>query len=287
MTQGNRINRAAEKGEQFWKMFTEEAMTIRQIADRYGCTKQYINQCMNKAGKKIPKYPHLGADKKMLRDKEMFTAFLSTCYSRVEAAKRIGITDNSIEKWMEYHDIGKDILLRRKGEHSSAWKGGYFIDQRGYVWTNADIHGYREFNPNWKTHNVMVHTVVVEMILLGCKLPKRYVTHHIDLDRQNNEPKNLAILTRAQHMWIHNLIEKAQQKYGNFLLLDQKEQMHTRIVDSRILSLARQLHATNLMTIKLENHIKDINNVLVVDPVMSYSPGGEEKLLEEHLCGIG
>jgi hypothetical protein len=42
---------------------------------------------------------------------------------------------------------------------------------------------------------------------LGRFLTRDEHVHHIDLDPRNNDPDNLVIVTRAQHVRVHNLIE--------------------------------------------------------------------------------
>ncbi len=43
----------------------------------------------------------------------------------------------------------------------------------------------------WEKHN-------------GCKIPKGYVVHHKDEDTENNEPSNLILMTRAEHIALHH-----------------------------------------------------------------------------------
>jgi hypothetical protein len=46
------------------------------------------------------------------------------------------------------------------------------------------------------------HRVVIERIL-GRKLAFNEVVHHIDGDRHNNDPRNLAVMDRGEHMRMH------------------------------------------------------------------------------------
>lgn len=47
------------------------------------------------------------------------------------------------------------------------------------------------------------HRLVAEEIL-GRPLASHEVVHHIDGDRANNEPSNLEVLARADHMRLHH-----------------------------------------------------------------------------------
>ena|SRR5258706_11727038 len=53
------------------------------------------------------------------------------------------------------------------------------------------------------------HILVVEKVL-GKKLPKGVVIHHVDENRQNNNPNNLVVCPDSAY---HNLIHKRQRAY--------------------------------------------------------------------------
>jgi len=75
----------------------------------------------------------------------------------------------------------------------------------------------REQHPNWKgglilskgyklvrvgNHYEFEHRVVMERVL-GVKLTPNLHVHHIDGDPLNNDPKNLVVLTNAEHQKLH------------------------------------------------------------------------------------
>jgi hypothetical protein len=245
-------------------------MNLQEIATVTGFSKQYVHQEIKRLGFKTPRYPLYGRDVDTLCIKELLEEKLKTSHSVTEISDSLNIKRNVIKSWMRFHGLSKSLLIRRKGSAHHSWKNGYFVDKKGYVWTNADSQGYREFNPQWKCHNVAVHKVVMEMVMLQCKMPSGYIIHHIDMNTQNNEPTNLALLTMGQHMKIHSLIKKAQKKYGNFKY-DQNYFMIEEViktVDSRILELTRTLSAANITTVKLLNHIELDSNVLEVKSIL-------------------
>jgi hypothetical protein len=43
--------------------------------------------------------------------------------------------------------------------------------------------------------------------LLGTNLPRNLDVHHIDGNKHNNEPNNLALVTRGGHLRIHRLMK--------------------------------------------------------------------------------
>lgn len=46
------------------------------------------------------------------------------------------------------------------------------------------------------------HRVVMERVL-GRKLRKGEIVHHIDRNKKNNDPKNLAVMSQADHCRVH------------------------------------------------------------------------------------
>ena len=44
--------------------------------------------------------------------------------------------------------------------------------------------------------------------ILGIKIPKGYVIHHIDLNRNNNNFNNLVMLPEELHLKYHSMLEK-------------------------------------------------------------------------------
>ena len=84
------------------------------------------------------------------------------------------------------------------GSNHSHWKGGKVLHQEKY-WLihkpdhpNADKGGY-----------IREHRLVMEK-LLNRYLNKEELVHHIDGDTKNNDPKNLELTTRSEHIRMHH-----------------------------------------------------------------------------------
>jgi hypothetical protein len=78
------------------------------------------------------------------------------------------------------------------GEANPAWKGGRWVDERGYVWRRVDGRRRRE------------HHIVAER-LLGRSLRRGEVVHHVDLSFDNNDPYNLWVFaSNADHTHFHH-----------------------------------------------------------------------------------
>jgi HNH endonuclease len=86
----------------------------------------------------------------------------------------------------------------RTGSKSNAWKGGRHISNDGYVVIRAEGHP----KAKRKGRYVFEHIIVFEQYHKCCLLPWANI-HHIDHNRQNNEPSNLEGMTRAQHTKHH------------------------------------------------------------------------------------
>lgn len=96
--------------------------------------------------------------------------------------------------------IGVEIRKMR-GENHNCWKGGVISKGDNYVgiWTpnhpRADNQGY-----------VYEHTLVYEKHN-GCLPQENEVLHHIDLNKKNNDIKNLYLCGHREHATIHRSIE--------------------------------------------------------------------------------
>jgi hypothetical protein len=80
----------------------------------------------------------------------------------------------------------------QRGENHPLWQNGH-VDKDGYRRVNVGA-GKVEYE----------HRLVVERHL-GRKLTPEENVHHIDGDTLNNEPSNLMIVSRGEHMTLHNL----------------------------------------------------------------------------------
>lgn len=97
-----------------------------------------------------------------------------------------------------------DQQRRKISEGRQAWAEanakGTRITKSGYVEYTRGPHKGR-----------LVHDVMVEERIGRRLLPGEHV-HHVDEDKQNNTPENLALLTIAGHMRLHRILDSLQGK---------------------------------------------------------------------------
>lgn len=90
---------------------------------------------------------------------------------------------------------GKWAPEHRVAENHPNWAGGKY-HQDGYIFIHLE------------DGSVMAeHRYVMEKVL-GRKLLPSEVVHHIDLDKQNNDPSNLMVVSRSEHAKIHEELLK-------------------------------------------------------------------------------
>ena len=94
---------------------------------------------------------------------------------------------------------GKPILIDRFGINSPGWKGGKYIDYKGYVRIYSPTHPF-----NNKKY-VLEHRLVMEQHI-GRYMNPEEIIHHINEIRTDNRIDNLMLLpNKKAHMAIHKI----------------------------------------------------------------------------------
>ena len=142
------------------------------------------------------------------RTDEEFKKFLIHEYldkkrSMTSIAKELNISWVIVSRYLDKYQISKRTKSEQQtGEGSSNWKGGRHIKQSGYIEVYCPNHP----NAN-KRKSVYEHQLVAEK-KLGRYLKPGEVIHHIDLNKSNNSPDNLVVLSNSEHMKLHGLLRK-------------------------------------------------------------------------------
>lgn len=126
--------------------------------------------------------------------------------STVEIGKVVGLTPGAVASILEARGVPRRTPKEayrikwpngRFGPDSAKWKGGRQITKSGYFYSYAPDHPDAT-----KQGYVMEHRLVAEK-MLGRRLKKNEVPHHINGDKQDNRPENLRVMTRSEHVQLH------------------------------------------------------------------------------------
>lgn len=93
----------------------------------------------------------------------------------------------------------KNPMAGRSRDLHHSYKGRLFCDPYGYVLV---------LKPDWYTgrqgsKHIYEHSVVMAQMLGLTEVPEGLVVHHIDENRANNHPDNLALVTAEAHRTLH------------------------------------------------------------------------------------
>lgn len=106
----------------------------------------------------------------------------------------VGYYAGKWKRFVTHHNV-------KCGAGSPAWKGGEYVTVQGYVLVYHPGHhrGYR---------NYVKRCVVSAETKIGRPLLKGEDVHHLDRDRRNDSPDNLAVLSHSEHMKLHRSEDK-------------------------------------------------------------------------------
>lgn len=141
------------------------------------------------------------------RTDEEFKAYLVTEYSHKERsmssiAKELNISHVIVSKYLDKYGIEKRTKKQQQqGKGAPNWNGGKRINSNGYV----EIYYPNHPNAN-KRKTVYEHQLIAEK-KIGRFLRKGEVVHHIDMDKSNNNPNNLIVMTNQEHVKLHHMLK--------------------------------------------------------------------------------
>lgn len=115
------------------------------------------------------------------------------CSCRMTVASRTGKP-----AWNKGLKLGDD----QKGENHPSWRGGRYIDARGYVMIFV---GSAKGTSKWSSYK-KEHILVMEKHL-GRSLVKGETVHHIDGDKVHNDISNLFLCSNPSHKCAHNSLQ--------------------------------------------------------------------------------
>lgn len=95
--------------------------------------------------------------------------------------------------------IGKRVFCSTKCSGNRNWTDGVKTENDLYT-----ARGYKRVHPRFLKIFSSEHQRVACRVLKIDKIPKGFSIHHRDVDKTNNSPKNLAVLSNSDHRWLHS-----------------------------------------------------------------------------------
>lgn len=191
------------------EIYSRQNMTLKKMCEIVGCKSDItMAKILKKNGIDTNRNQKIAYKKRGGRTDQEFKEYLITEYSEkmrsmTSIAKELGISWVIVSRYLDKYEIPKRTKSEQQnGERSSNWKGGRHIKDNGYIEIYCPSH------PNAsKRKCVYEHQLVAEQ-KLGRYLKKDEVVHHIDMNKTNNSPQNLVVLTNGNHIKLHSLLNK-------------------------------------------------------------------------------
>lgn len=178
--------------QEYIKRRISDGASMRMLEKEIGVSRKTLSRAMKRCGMRVPtkdeslshiwenhKHPRLG-----------MKGTLCPVYGR-------HLSDETKEK----------LRKANTAANNYHWSGGRKIHSEGYVLVYdpeshlCNKHGF-----------VMEHRLVAEK-KYGRELTTNDIVHHLDGNKQNNDPDNIVVLTRAEHIKIHrDLLNQSRRK---------------------------------------------------------------------------
>lgn len=184
--------------------YIDECMPGQDIADELGVSVYSVWRALRKHGiktrKRTSRYP-------ILNDREwLYDQYIVQKKSMKTIAKEVGCSPGVIHshlnaKGISTRPIRESVAIagnqERRGANHPNWKGGRKELKTGYVYIYSPDHPYAT-----KQGYVFEHRLIAEE-KIGHYLTPYEVVHHMDGDRTNNDPDNLVVKKRHEHVSDH------------------------------------------------------------------------------------
>ncbi len=126
-----------------------------------------------------------------------------------EVVKIAGTSRQRLARWMEYWQMPRRTSAEgwvnycdlRRRSRSPNWRGGSYKIRSSNTWyTYAPQHPRANDSGSVPTH------ILAAEARIGRYLGDREVVHRLDKNRDNNEPENLCVMLRGEHLVLHRVL---------------------------------------------------------------------------------
>ena len=194
--------------EELEEIYSRPNMTLKKMCEIVGCKSDItMSKILKNHDINTNHNQKLAYKKRGGRSDQEFKTYLLEEYSvkkrsMTSIAKELNVSWVIVSKYLDKYKISKRTKSEQQsGEHSANWNGGRHIKSNGYV----EIYYPTHPNAN-KRKTVYEHQLVAEK-KIGRYLKTGEVVHHIDLNKSNNSPDNLVVLTNDEHAKLHSILK--------------------------------------------------------------------------------
>lgn len=190
------------------EIYSREGMTLKKMCEIVGCKSDItMSKILRKNGIDTNQNQKLAYKKRGNRTDAEFKEYLTEEYchklrSMTNIAKELGISWVIVSRYLDKYNIPKrDKSEQQSGYGAPVFKGGIRKTEHGYILVHFPDHPFAIGS----TGCVYAHRIIAEG-MLGRYLKHDEVVHHIDMNKQNNNPNNLVVLTNRDHLRLHAML---------------------------------------------------------------------------------
>ena len=140
----------------------------------------------------------------IIKDSELLKNYLIECnYQPSILAKKLGTSYATVKRFLNSAGLWELAKIKPQSTWSSGRKRTAIKDKFGYLYASSD---YDFRNERGEIIRRYEHHIQAEK-MLGRSLANNEMVHHINLDKTDNNPKNLLVCDNSVHQKVHHDLE--------------------------------------------------------------------------------